>query len=72
MVCRFDKNQPIIGIPTQLIWGENDAINPVETARALVAKQTGAKLTVLPGIGHLPHQEAPDAFLDALAETLGL
>lgn len=58
-----------LGIPTHAIWGEKDAINPLETARELVASQSNAKLTVLPEVGHLPQQEAPAALLRALSEN---
>jgi pimeloyl-ACP methyl ester carboxylesterase len=58
-----------LGIPTHAIWGEKDAINPLETARELVASQPNAKLTVLPEVGHLPQQEAPAALLRALSDS---
>ena len=48
---------------TQVVWGELDMVNPVENARALVSIQPSARLTVIPGAGHLPHQEKPEKFL---------
>lgn len=51
--------------PTRALWGELDAMNSIESGRALTAIQAGATLTVLPGCGHAPHQEAPAAFLEA-------
>jgi len=53
--------------PTHLIWGELDHIVPLATARAVLTLQPGARLSVIPGAGHLPHQERPAAFLAALA-----
>ncbi len=52
--------------PTLAVWGERDAINSVESGRALTQVQATARLVVLPGAGHAPHQEAPAAFLAAI------
>ncbi|MBL8045529.1 MAG: alpha/beta fold hydrolase [Anaerolineales bacterium] len=49
--------------PTHAIWGELDVINSVESGRALATVQKSARLTVLPGVGHLPQQEAPKELL---------
>ena len=49
--------------PTRVIWGEADAVNSVESGRALAAIQSTATLTVLPGAGHNVQQEAPEKLL---------
>jgi pimeloyl-ACP methyl ester carboxylesterase len=56
--------------PTLVIWGEKDAINPIENAHALVKVQTKAHIAQLPGAGHLPHQESPEAVLQVLLEMI--
>ena len=43
--------------PTDVIWGENDAINPVENAHALVKLMPSAHLRVVPAAGHNVQQE---------------
>lgn len=53
--------------PTHVIWGEADRILDISNARDFIKIQPSANLTVLPGVGHLPQQEAPEAFLAALA-----
>ncbi len=53
-------------VPTRLIWGEQDHILPLAVAHAVLDLQPGAKLGVIPGAGHLPHQERPEAFLQTL------
>jgi pimeloyl-ACP methyl ester carboxylesterase len=63
---RFEARLARLETPTHVVWGELDAINSIESGRALAAIQSTAKLTVLPGVGHLPHQEAPEAFLSAI------
>jgi pimeloyl-ACP methyl ester carboxylesterase len=49
-----------LATPTRAVWGEADAVNSVESGRALAAVQKGATLTVLPGVGHNVQQEAPE------------
>jgi pimeloyl-ACP methyl ester carboxylesterase len=45
------------GLPkTALIWGAEDNIIPLAAAKEY-AEQTGTKLQVIEGAGHLPHQE---------------
>jgi pimeloyl-ACP methyl ester carboxylesterase len=48
-------------LPTLILWGEKDSIIPVKLAKALQSKIPGAELTILPGIGHMPEIEVPDA-----------
>lgn len=55
-------------VPTLVVWGEQDQVMPVDNARALVDVQPSAKLVVLPGVGHLPQQESPDAVLCAILD----
>jgi len=52
------------------VWGGDDHIIPVE--HALVAHEAipGSRLAVLPGVGHFPHIEAPDAFIATLRDFL--
>jgi pimeloyl-ACP methyl ester carboxylesterase len=43
--------------PTTVIWGENDQVNPVANARALVALLPSARLVLVPAAGHNLQQE---------------
>lgn len=52
--------------PVSLVWGELDRLIPVAHARAAAAWIPHAALHVLPGIGHSPNWESPDAVLDAI------
>lgn len=50
------KRVPQIRIPTLVIWGEDDKLDPVSTGRHLLAKLTCEKeLAVVPGNGHVGH-----------------
>jgi pimeloyl-ACP methyl ester carboxylesterase len=55
-----------LDIPTLVIWGEVDQMNPVANAHALVTVQPSAKLVIIPGAGHNLHQENPQAVLEAI------
>ncbi len=54
-------------VPITYLHGELDAEIPLEVPRACAA-ETGARVHVLAGCGHLPHQENPRAFTAALRE----
>jgi pimeloyl-ACP methyl ester carboxylesterase len=49
-----------------LIWGEEDTITPIAQGKALQRWMPNAKMTTLPGVGHIPHIENPEAFAAAL------
>ncbi len=50
--------------PVHVLWGALDRKTPRSFSEELVATLPTAQLTVLPGVGHLPHVDAPDAFAD--------
>jgi len=54
------------GPPVSLIWGAEDTITPKAQGQALQRWVWGSTLTVLPGVGHIPHIEDPAAFATAL------
>jgi pimeloyl-ACP methyl ester carboxylesterase len=67
----FESALARLAVPTRLIWGEHDHIMPLDVAHGLLDLQPRAGLTMVPGAGHLPHQEQPEAFLQALSlETI--
>ena len=59
-----------ISVPTLVIVGEHDTVTPPGDAEILVESIEGAKLTVIPGAGHLSNLEQPEAFNAALLEFL--
>ena len=52
--------------PTVVVAGQRDMMTPLKSLRALADSIAGASLVVLPGIGHIMIEEAPDETLDAL------
>lgn len=56
--------------PSLVIWGEEDGLFPSTNARRLGADLPGAQVVVIPGCGHCPAEEAPQAVLDAMRPFL--
>ena len=52
-----------ITAPTLILWGDEDALIPVEAGQWLDQAMPNSTLVIYPGIGHLPHEEAVDATL---------
>ena len=51
----------------KVIWGELDRLCPVSGAEQLAERLPAAEIAVLPGVGHTPQVEAPDAVVEAIA-----
>jgi pimeloyl-ACP methyl ester carboxylesterase len=57
-------------LPTLLLWGSEDrAVFPF-SAEELRKRLDHARLLVLPGVGHLPYEEAPEEFNRAVLDFL--
>ena len=56
--------------PVALIWGEKDSVTPIDQAHDLQKLVPQAELIILPGLGHIPQIEDPDAFNAALLQAL--
>jgi pimeloyl-ACP methyl ester carboxylesterase len=55
-----------IRAPTLVIWGDRDAVFGRDEQLELYRSIGGAELQSYPGIGHSPHWEAPDRFVNDL------
>lgn len=62
-VCEF---APTIRARTLLATGSEDKVNPPDIARAVAMKIPGSRFVELPGVGHLPKLEAPEATISLL------
>lgn len=56
--------------PTLIIWGQRDSLIPVQSGGWLAKRIPSARFEVLPGIGHIPMEEAPDASVRLLESWL--
>ena len=55
------------GLPVLVMTGERDHMSTPAAAAALSERLPGSRLAVLPGCGHLAHEERPLTLLDFLA-----
>jgi pimeloyl-ACP methyl ester carboxylesterase len=56
--------------PTLLIWGDRDRAVGLRSAEPLQQMLHQSSLVVLPGVGHIPFEEMPDACNGAMREWL--
>lgn len=59
-----------VQVPTLILWGEEDRVIPVEAGYWLAKTLPDNELHIYPKIGHLPHEEAPEATLADLKPWL--
>ena len=69
-VSALGKIHVSYGLPTLLIWGEQDRIIPVAHGYAAHEAVPGSRLEVLAGVGHFPHVEAPTAVVGILDDFI--
>ena len=59
-----------LAMPTLLLWGDKDGMIPVSNAQDYLAALPNASLVVVPGIGHVPQEEAPRESITPLRDFL--
>jgi len=59
-----------IKIPTLLLWGKEDKMIPIEYAQEFIGSIRNCKFRELNGIGHLPHVEDAEVFVQSILEFL--
>ena len=60
-----------IGVPTLILWGREDRIVRLSQGEKLQEDLPDARLVVVDGCGHNPHEERPGETLGAIMEFLG-
>lgn len=66
---RLENEIPIIrsiGVPTLIIWGENDRVIPLSFAHRFKADIPKAKLVIVKNAGHAPQEENPQRVNEAI------
>ncbi len=63
---QYVEQMAAVRCPVDLVWGEADTEVPVEVARRAQPLFRSARLTTLPGVGHLTPTEAPRALAERL------
>jgi 3-oxoadipate enol-lactonase len=74
MLAALDLSSELARIlnPTLIVVGAEDRATPPPLGRALADRLANARLVELPGLGHCPHIQDPDAFVAAVAPFLHL
>jgi pimeloyl-ACP methyl ester carboxylesterase len=62
----LDTRLDEVRVPTLVITGDDDRIVPTEDSIRLAGEIAGAELVILPNCGHLPQEECPEPFLEAV------
>ncbi|GAB4495763.1 MAG: alpha/beta hydrolase [Anaerolineales bacterium] len=57
-------------LPVLVITGDDDRIVPTEESIRLGSEIPGARLVIIPNAGHLPHEEKPAEFMQAVRQFL--
>jgi pimeloyl-ACP methyl ester carboxylesterase len=69
-VTAHDRLYLADGLPTLIVWGEDDPLVPVRHAREAHERIHGSRLEVFPGAGHFPHLDQPVHFAEVLLDFL--
>ena len=72
MAARSDSTELLreLNIPFLMLAGEKDQIVPIARAQETAALSSQSTLSIIPGAGHLPMLEHPEATTTAIREFL--
>lgn len=66
-VVAFEQRLPSLTLPIEMVHGDADTIVPLSIHSGPLAQRLpNAHLTVLPGVGHMPHHTDPEAVIAAI------
>ena len=68
---RYYEMMASVRVPVLLVGGEADRLVPVAAIRQAAARNPAWETVILPGVGHTPQLEVPDAVAGALQGWLG-
>jgi pimeloyl-ACP methyl ester carboxylesterase len=68
---RYWEMMASIRVPVLLIGGESDRLVPLASMRAAAVRNPRWEAVFLPGVGHTPQLEVPDAVIGAVSGWLG-
>ena len=57
-------------LPTLIVWGKHDPFIPVSHALAAHEAIPDSRLEIFEGVGHYPHCEAPERFIEVLVDFI--
>lgn len=59
-------------LPTLVVWGGRDRLIPPPVGQSFSRDIADSRLVVFPALGHVPHEEDPEATVSVVKEFLGL
>ena len=63
----MEPRYPTLTLPIEMVHGDADTIVPLDIhSGPLAPRLASARLTVIPGAGHMPHQTRPDSVIAAI------
>jgi pimeloyl-ACP methyl ester carboxylesterase len=65
-VSAADRLYLTAAVPTLIVWGADDSLIPADHARAAHAAMPNSRMEVFEGVGHFPHCEAPERFVETI------
>jgi pimeloyl-ACP methyl ester carboxylesterase len=65
-----DKFHLAAGLPTLIVWGEDDRMIPSGHGYAAADLIPGCRFELIPGAGHYPHEDSPDLFASLVANFI--
>lgn len=68
----LEDRLPRVAVPVTVIWGEADALTPLEQGEYFDRRLPDSELRILPGCGHVPQQSCPGDLLRSLRRALPL
>ena len=69
-VSAMDRLYLAAHMPTLIVWGEDDRIIPLAHAYQAHDAIPNSRLEVMEGVGHFPHAEDPDRFVEILVDFM--
>ena len=65
-----DRLHLAAGLPTLIVWGEDDRMIPSGHGYAAADLIPGCRFELIPGAGHYPHEDSPDLFARHVANFI--
>jgi pimeloyl-ACP methyl ester carboxylesterase len=66
----IEKLHLAAGLPTLIVWGEDDRMIPSGHGHAAADLIPGSRLELVPGAGHYPHEDDPERFARVVADFM--
>ena len=63
-----DRLHLAAGLPTLIVWGEDDRIIPSDHGSAAAELVPGCRFELIPGAGHYPHEDDPELFARVVSD----